>query len=133
MQIFGDNGMSKQCIETPRAPAALGAYSQGVRIGNLIFVSGQIPLNPKTGELSMQIKDGTRQCLENVKAILEAGGARMESIVKITVFLRDMNDFASMNEVYSTYFPKNPPARAAVQVVKLPKDAPIEIEAMAFV
>jgi len=125
--------MNKQCIETPRAPAALGAYSQGVRIGNLIFVSGQIPLNPETGELSIHIKDGTRQCLENVKAILEAGGSRMDAIVKVTVFLRDMNDFNAMNEVYTTYFPQNPPARAAVQVAKLPRDAVIEIEAVAVV
>jgi 2-iminobutanoate/2-iminopropanoate deaminase len=125
--------MNKQPISTPKAPAAIGAYSQGVRLGNLVFISGQLPLDPKTGDLVTSIKDATKQCLENLKAILEAAGSSMDGIVKTTVFLRDMNDFAAMNEVYVTYFPKNPPARAAVQVARLPKDAIVEIEAIAAV
>ena len=125
--------MNKQPISTPKAPAAIGAYSQGVRLGNLVFISGQLPLDPETGDLVTSIKDATKQCLENLKAILEAAGSSMDGIVKTTVFLRDMNDFAAMNEVYVTYFPKNPPARAAVQVARLPKDAIVEIEAIAAV
>ncbi|MBN2437806.1 MAG: reactive intermediate/imine deaminase [Deltaproteobacteria bacterium] len=125
--------MDKHCIETPRAPAAIGPYSQGIRIGQLVFVSGQIPLRPETGELLTDIKDATRQCLDNVKAILEVGGANMDAIVKVTVFMCNMGDFAAMNEVYRIYFPKNPPARVAVQVVKLPREAIIEIEAVAVV
>lgn len=125
--------MNNQYIDTEKAPKAIGPYSQGVRVSNLIFVSGQLPINPQTGELLSDIKEATRQSLENVKAILLDGGASMNSIVKTTVFLRDMNDFAAMNEVYATYFLTNPPARAAVQVAKLPKDAIVEIEAIAAI
>ena len=99
----------------------------------MVFASGQLPINPETGELVADIKAATRQSLENVKAILEAGGASLAGVVKTTVFLRDMNDFVAMNEVYATYFPENPPARAAVQVARLPKDAIVEIEAIAVV
>lgn len=123
--------MSKECIATAGAPAAIGPYSQGVRAGKMVFASGQLPLNPETGELVAEIKAATKQSLENVKAILEAGGASMAGVIKTTVFLRDMNDFVAMNEVYATYFPENPPARAAVQVARLPKDAIVEIEAIA--
>lgn len=125
--------MNKKSISTPKAPATIGAYSQGVRLGNLVFISGQLPLDPETGDLVTSIKDATKQCLENLKAILEAAGSSIDGIVKTTVFLRDMNDFDAMNEVYVTYFPMNPPARAAVQVARLPKDAIVEIEAIAAV
>ncbi len=125
--------MNKECIATNGAPAAIGPYSQGVRAGQMVFASGQLPINPATGELVAEIKAATRQSLENVKAILEAGGASLSGVVKTTVFLRDMNDFGAMNEVYATYFQENPPARAAVQVARLPKDAIVEIEAIAVI
>ncbi|HUS88843.1 MAG TPA: RidA family protein [Desulfosporosinus sp.] len=124
--------MNKQTVSTPNAPAAIGPYSQGVKIGNLIFTSGQLPLNPQSGELVADIEGATKQSLDNVKAILESAGATMDKIIKTVVFLRDMNDFAAMNAVYATYFPSNPPARSAVQVARLPKDAILEIEAIAL-
>ena len=124
--------MNKQTISTTNAPAAIGPYSQGVKIGNLIFTSGQLPLNPQSGELVADIEGATKQSLDNVKAILESAGATMDKIIKTVVFLRDMNDFAAMNAVYATYFPSNPPARSAVQVARLPKDAILEIEAIAL-
>jgi len=124
--------MNKQTISTTNAPAAIGPYSQGVKIGNLIFTSGQLPLDPQSGELVADIEGATKQSLDNVKAILESAGSSMNKIVKIVVFLRDMNDFVAMNTVYATYFPSNPPARSAVQVARLPKDAILEIEAIAL-
>lgn len=124
--------MSKQILNTQNAPAAIGPYSQGVNVGNLIFTSGQLPLNPQSGELVADIEGATKQSLDNVKAILEASGSSMDKVVKTVVFLRDMNDFAAMNTVYATYFASNPPARSAVQVARLPKDAIIEIEAIAL-
>ncbi|ODA42070.1 RidA family protein [Desulfosporosinus sp. BG] len=124
--------MNKQTVNTQNAPAAIGPYSQGVKIGNLIFTSGQLPLNPQSGELVADIEGATKQSLDNVKAILESAGTSMDKIVKTVVFLRDMNDFAAMNAVYATYFPTNPPARSAVQVARLPKDAILEIEAIAL-
>lgn len=124
--------MNKEIISTNNAPGAIGPYSQGVKIGDLIYTSGQIPLNPKTGEIPETIKDQTKQSLENCKAILEAGGTSFDNVFKTTVFLSDMNDFVDMNEVYATYFPSNPPARSAVQVARLPKDVKIEIEMIAI-
>ncbi|AFM39781.1 endoribonuclease L-PSP [Desulfosporosinus acidiphilus SJ4] len=124
--------MSKQTLNTQKAPAAIGPYAQGIKAGNLIFTSGQLPINPETGELATDIEGATRQSLDNVKAILESSGASMEKIVKTVVFLRDMNDFAAMNAIYAGYFPNDPPARSAVQVARLPKDAIIEIEAIAL-
>ncbi len=124
--------MNKQIVNTQNAPAAIGPYSQGVKVGNLIFTSGQLPLNPQSGELVADIEGATKQSLDNVKAILESEGASMDKVVKTVVFLRDMNDFAAMNAVYATYFPSNPPARSAVQVARLPKDAILEIEAIAL-
>jgi 2-iminobutanoate/2-iminopropanoate deaminase len=125
--------MDKHSIDTAKAPKAIGPYSQGVRLGKLVFTSGQLPINPETGELVNDIKEATRQSLENVKAILIDASASMNSIIKTTVFLRDMNDFAAMNEIYATFFPNNPPARSAIQVARLPKDAIIEIEAIATI
>lgn len=125
--------MNKTVITTKNAPAAIGPYSQGIKTGNLVFTSGQLPINPSTGQLITDIKAAARQSLENVKAILESAGTSMDNAVKVTVFLKDMNDFAAVNEVYSEYFKDNAPARSAIQVAKLPKDGVIEIEAIAFV
>lgn len=124
--------MNKQVVSTPDAPAAIGPYSQGIKIGNLIFTSGQLPLNPQSGELVADIEGATKQSLDNIRAILESAGTTMNKIIKTVVFLRDMNDFAAMNAVYAVYFPNNPPARSAVQVARLPKDAILEIEAIAL-
>lgn len=123
--------MNKKIVSTDKAPAAIGPYSQGIRIGDKLFTSGQLPINPSTGELIGEIKAATKQSLENVKAILESQGFGMQDIIKTTVFLKDMDDFAAMNEVYATFFTSNPPARSAVQVAKLPKDAVVEIEVIA--
>ncbi|MDA8441004.1 MAG: RidA family protein [Peptococcaceae bacterium] len=125
--------MAKRIITTDNAPQAIGPYAQGTHASNLIFTSGQLPLNPQSGELIDEIKAATKQSLENVKAILTAAGAKMSDILKVTVFLRNMNDFTAMNEVYAQYFPTDPPARSAVQVARLPKDAVIEIEAIALI
>jgi len=124
--------MNKQTLNTQNAPAAIGPYSQGVKVGNLIFTSGQLPINTQSGELVADIEGATKQSLDNVKAILESAGSSMDKVVKTVVFLRDMNDFVAMNAVYTTYFPSNPPARSAVQVARLPKDAILEIEAIAL-
>ena len=123
--------MSKSIVFTEKAPAAIGPYSQGNKIGQLIFTSGQLPLNPETGELYDEIKRATKQSLENIKAIIEAGGSSLDKVVKVVIFLKDMEDFVQVNEVYSEYFKENSPARSCVQVGKLPKDALIEIEAIA--
>ena len=122
----------KQIISTNKAPAAIGPYSQAVKAGNLLFVSGQIPIDPATGEVvEATIQAQTTQSLTNVKNILEAAGASLDNVVKTTVFLKDMNDFVEMNRVYSTFFQTDCPARAAVQVAKLPKDVMVEVEAIA--
>lgn len=123
----------KQPVKTDKAPAAIGPYSQGVEWDSkLVFTSGQIPLDPRTGQLvEGDIKAQTRQALENLKAVLEAGGSNLRKVIKCTVFLADMNDFAAMNQVYGEYFNQAPPARSAFQVARLPKDARIEIEAIA--
>ena len=119
-------------IHTDKAPAAIGPYSQAIRVNNLVFVSGQLPIDPETGAFpSDDIKDQTRQSLENIKAILEAAGYEMSQIAKTTVLLADIADFAAMNEVYAEYFSDPCPARAAFQVAALPKGAKVEIEAIA--
>ncbi|HFE9682558.1 TPA: RidA family protein [Clostridium perfringens] len=123
--------MAKEIIKTNKAPGAIGPYSQGIKIGDFVYTSGQIPLNPETGVMAESIEEQTAQSLENVKAILEAAGTSMDKVIKTTVFLSDMNDFVRMNEVYATYFTENQPARSAVEVAKLPKDAKIEIEVIA--
>lgn len=123
--------MSKK-IQTPNAPAAIGPYSQAVQEGGTIYVSGQLPINPATGEFAgADIRAQARQSLENIKAILAAAGTDMAHVVKTTVLLQDMADFAAMNEVYAEYFSEPYSARAAFQVAKLPKDALVEIEAVA--
>lgn len=121
----------KEEINTNNAPAAIGPYSQAMKSGNLIFVSGQIPLNPKDGSIPQSIEDQTKQSLDNLMAILKESGAGAEHILKCGIFIKDMNDFAKINEVYSTYFNKPYPARFVVEVARLPKDVLIEIDAIA--
>ena len=122
----------KQVIHTDSAPAAIGPYSQAIQIGDLLFVSGQVPIDPSTGAIvEGDISVQARQSLNNLKAILNAAGTNMGAVVKTTVFLADMNDFAAMNEVYAQFFQEPFPARSAVQVGRLPKDAKVEIEAIA--
>jgi 2-iminobutanoate/2-iminopropanoate deaminase len=122
----------KEIIATDQAPRAIGPYSQAVRAGNLVFASGQIPIDPSTGEfVSGGIAEQTEQVLENLTAVFAAAGVTMDQIVKTTVFLADMKDFTAMNEVYAKFFAENPPARATVQAAGLPRDAKVEIEAIA--
>lgn len=125
--------MKKEIISTNNAPQAIGPYSQGIKIGDMVFTSGQIPINPATGELITDIKKATRQSLENVKGVLEAAGSSLDKVIKVGVFLKDMNDFVEVNEVYAEFFKENPPARSCVEVARLPKDSVIEIEAIATV
>jgi len=120
-------------IRTERAPQAIGPYSQGIRAGGFLFTSGQIPLRPSGDLVSGDIRAEARQALENVRAVLEAGGARMEDVVKTVVFLVDLADFSMVNEVYAGFFPSPPPARSCVQVAALPKGARVEVEAVAVV
>ncbi|MCR4319918.1 MAG: RidA family protein [Candidatus Brocadiaceae bacterium] len=125
--------MEKSVISTKNAPAAIGPYSQAIKVGNLVFVSGQIPIVPATGEiLRGDIKLQTRQALENLKHILEAAGSCIDNVVKTTVFMKDLNDYTSINDVYKEFFTNKPPARAAVQAARLPRDVSVEIEAIAF-
>ena len=126
--------MKKEIINTEKAPAALGPYSQAIKAGNTIYVSGQIPLIPETMEIiSDDVQEQTKQSLENVKAVLEAAGATLNDVVKASVFIKDMNDFAKINEIYATYFTENNPARACVEVARLPKNVKVEIEVIAVV
>ena len=123
--------MKREVINTKNAPGAIGPYSQGIIVGDFVYTSGQLPINPVTGVLETDIKVATKQSMENVKAILEEAGTSLENVVKTSIFLKDLNDFAAVNEVYGTYFTENPPARSCVQVAKLPKDAVLEIEVIA--
>ncbi len=123
-------------LESSGAPKAIGPYSQGVRIasGEMIFLSGQIPLDPETGQLvSGGIEAQTERVLQNIKAVLNAGGVTLADVVKATVFLKDMNDFPRMNAIYGTYFDTNPPARSTVEVARLPREVAVEIEVVAVV
>lgn len=124
--------MSKNVISTTQAPGAIGPYSQGVQIGDLIFTSGQLGLNPTTGQFPISVEEQTDQSLRNVQAILEAAGSGLDQVIKTTVFLKDMNDFAKVNEVYSSFFSEPYPARSAVEVARLPKDGLVEIEVIAL-
>ena len=122
----------KEIISTQKAPAAIGPYSQAVRAGNLLFVSGQVPLDPATGELvTPTIQAQATQALTNLKAIVEQAGGTLDNVVKTTVFLNSMDDFVEMNRVYKTFFSADCPARSAVEVARLPKDALVEVEAIA--
>jgi 2-iminobutanoate/2-iminopropanoate deaminase len=124
--------MPKEVINTDKAPKPGGPYSQGIKAGNLIFVAGQLPVNPGTGGVTGDITAQTRQCLENIKAILTAAHVSMDNVVKTTVFLRNLNDFGKMNEAYKEFFPNDSPARACVEVSGLGRDSLIEIEAIAI-
>lgn len=125
--------MPKQVIRTEEAPPAIGPYSQAVVGGGLVFAAGQIPLDPHTGQpVPGDVRVQTRRVLENLKAVLLAAGSSMDKVVKTTVFLRDLGDFGAMNEIYGDYFRENPPARSTVQVARLPRDAAVEIEAVAL-
>ena len=119
-------------IETKKAPGAIGPYSQGILGGNLIFVSGQLPLDPETGELKKDIREATKQSLENIKAILEEAGSSLDRVVKTTIFISNMEDFSLVNEAYGAYFTDHKPARSCVEVKSLPKGACLEIEAIAL-
>ena len=124
----------KETISTENAPGAIGPYSQAVKAGNMVFCSGQIPIDPESGNfISENVVEQTRQVLKNLNAVLEAAGTDLSSVVKTTVFLADMNDFAAMNEVYAEFFSENKPARATVQAARLPKDARVEIECIAVI
>ncbi len=126
--------MDNIVIETLDAPQAIGTYSQGIKSGNLVFTSGQIPLNPETGELiNGDFKSEISQVLTNLNAVLKSGGSSLKQAVKLTVFLTDLSYFPQVNEVFKEFFPENPPARSAVQVSALPMNAKIEIEAVGSV
>lgn len=125
--------MPKSVITTPHAPPAAGPYSQAIVSGGMVFTAGQLGIDPTTRQLAEGVQAQTRQALENVKAVLEAAGASLDQVVKTTVFLQDMNDFAAMNEVYATFFIDAPPARSTVQVAKLPLGGLVEIETIAVV
>ena len=119
-------------LNTVNAPAAIGPYSQGVQCCNMVFVSGQLPFVPETGALlEGSVGEMTVQSMKNIEAILAEAGCTLKDVVKTTIFLKDLNDFAEVNAAYATFFPENPPARACVQVAKLPRDARVEIEAVA--
>jgi 2-iminobutanoate/2-iminopropanoate deaminase len=126
--------MEKTVIFTPLAPAAIGPYSQAVRVGNMIFVSGQIALDPSVGKVidDKSVGAQTRRVLQNIQAIVTAAGASLENVVKTTVFLKDMNDFAEMNAAYGEFFSSAPPARATVEVSRLPRDVSVEIDCIAL-
>lgn len=123
----------KEIIQTAHAPDAIGPYSQAIRANGLVFASGQIPTDPQTGQfVPGGIQEQTEQALKNLAAVLEAAGSGLDRIVKTTVFLADMNEFSAMNEIYGKFFRENPPARATVEAARLPRDARVEIEAIAL-
>ena len=123
--------MTREVVSTKKAPKAVGPYSQAIKANGILFCSGQIPMVPETGEvLTGSITEQTHQVLSNLKAVIEEAGSSLDNTVKVTVFLRDMNDFAEMNAEYAKWFSESPPARAAVQVARLPKDVGIEAEAI---
>jgi len=126
--------MTKQVITTADAPAAIGPYSQAIRMGNLVFASGQIPLHPQTGDIVGETAaEQARQVLQNLQAVLQAAGASLQQVVKTTIFLTDLSQFAAVNAVYAEFFPENLPARSTVQVAALPRGVQVEIEAIAIV
>jgi 2-iminobutanoate/2-iminopropanoate deaminase len=125
--------MKRRVIQTEKAPKAIGPYSQAIQAGNLLFLSGQIPIDPASGELLKgDIRLQSQRVLENMKGVLESQKLGMEDVVKVTIFLKDMGNFSQVNEVYATYFSSSPPARSTVEVARLPRDADIEIEAVAL-
>jgi 2-iminobutanoate/2-iminopropanoate deaminase len=130
---LGGAAAQDRVVATPNAPEAIGPYSQAIRVGNTLYLAGQIALDPRTNQMiaDRSIEAETRQVLDNLKAVVEAAGFRMSDIVSTTVFLADLNEFGRMNAVYATYFPNSPPARATVQAARLPRDVKIEIAAIA--
>lgn len=123
----------KHVISTDRGPSAIGPYSQAIKANGLLFVSGQIPLDPATGKLvDGDVRVQTERVMENLKGIVEAAGSALDRVVKTTVYLKDIGDFTAMNETYARYFPSNPPARATVEVARLPRDVRVEIELIAL-
>jgi len=124
---------AKKIISTENAPAVIGPFNQGIVAGGLLFTSGQLPINPKTGAVPETIEEQTKQVLENIKAIVTAAGSSMDKVIKCTVYLQNFNDFATMNKIYASYFPQNPPARVCVEVSKMAKNALVEIDAIAIV
>ena len=124
--------MNKEIISTSNAPAAIGPYSQGISLENLIFVSGQIPVNAENGELPVAIKEQTKQSMKNLQNILKEAGSSLDDVVKVTIFITDLSNFTDVNEVYGSFFTGNYPARSCVEVSKLPKGVGIEIEAIAL-
>lgn len=123
----------KEIVTTENAPGAIGPYSQAIKAGGMVFCSGQIPIDPKTGEfVSQVVSEQTEQVLKNLGEVLKAAGTSLDNVVKTTVFLADMNDFVEMNEVYGRFFSENKPARATVQAARLPRDAKVEIECIAI-
>jgi 2-iminobutanoate/2-iminopropanoate deaminase len=125
--------MAKRIIKTEQAPAAIGPYSQAIVANGFVYAAGQIPLDPRTGQLVPgDIRIQTKRVMENIRAVLDAAGSSMDKVVKTTVFLRDLNDFGIMNEIYGEYFKENPPARSTIQVGKLPREAAVEIEVVAL-
>jgi 2-iminobutanoate/2-iminopropanoate deaminase len=125
--------MIKKIISTEKSPSAIGPYNQGIVAGGVLYTSGQLPIHPETGEVPSTIEEQTAQVLENLKAIIEAAGTTMDNVVKCTVYIQNMSDFVAMNQVYSTYFSDNPPARACVEVSKMAKNALVEIDAIVMV
>ena len=126
--------MNKEIVTTDNAPGAIGPYSQAIKAGGMVFCSGQIPIDPATGNfVSDIVREQTEQVLKNLSEVLKAAGTSLDNVVKTTVFLADMNDFAEMNEVYATFFSNNKPARATVQAARLPRDARVEIDCIALV
>ncbi|CUS89660.1 endoribonuclease L-PSP [Candidatus Kryptobacter tengchongensis] len=124
--------VEKKIVYTEKAPKPVGPYSQAVIAGDFIFTAGQIPIDPKTNQVVQgDIKEQTKQVLENLKAVLEASGATFDDVVKVTVYMRDLNEFSAMNEIYSEYFKNSPPARTTVEVSRLPRDVKIEIDLIA--
>lgn len=123
----------KKIISTKNSPAAIGPYNQGIVAGGFLFTSGQLPIHPVTGVVPSTVEEQTKLVLENLKAIIEAAGSNLEKVVRCTVYLQDMNDFDTMNKIYASYFPKNPPARVCVEVSRMAKNALVEIDAIAVV
>lgn len=123
----------KEVISTANAPGAIGPYSQGIKYGNLLFVSGQTAMDPKTSKIAEGVEAQAAQCLENIKAILEEAGSSLDKVLKSTVFIKDMDSFKKVNEIYAGYFTKNQPARSTVEVARLPMDVLVEIEVIAYI
>ncbi len=133
LEILGTQILMKEIVSTTNAPGAIGPYSQAIKAGGMVFCSGQIPIDPATGEfVSDVVSEQTEQVLKNLSEVLKAAGTSLDGVVKTTVFLADMNDFAEMNDVYGRYFSNNKPARATVQAARLPRDAKVEIDCIAL-